>query len=100
MIEPASIESLKEAIESLHGGTAKFAQSVPVREEIEGAPVWQGVVHVFKLYGSSYSDRAFAWSSPMEGTTKRRIYAVLAIDPINTPTDAVRASIVADHRGG
>lgn len=38
MIEPASIESLKAAIEGLHGGTATFVQVVPVREELEGAP--------------------------------------------------------------
>lgn len=96
-LEPASIESLKEAIESMHGGTATFAQTVPVREQFRGAPVWRGVVHVFKLAGNDKATRAFAWSSPLEGVS-RRIYAVLAIPPINSPVDAVRASIVAENK--
>jgi hypothetical protein len=41
------IESeLKTAVESMHGGTATLAQSVPVREIFEGKTVWDGVVHV------------------------------------------------------
>lgn len=50
----------------MHGGTATFVQVVPVREEFEGAPVWEGVVHVFDLVGNPAATRAFAWSSPME----------------------------------
>ena len=98
MIEPASIESLKEAIEAMHGGTATFLQVVPVRERFEGAPVWEGVVHVFELDQGGFYRTAYAWSSPVEGSDKRRIYAVLAIPPINSPADAVRASIVAESR--
>ncbi|HEX3423738.1 MAG TPA: hypothetical protein VHS33_10110 [Sphingomicrobium sp.] len=94
MIEPVSIESLKEAIESMHGGTATFVQTVPVRERFEGATVWEGVVQVFSLADNNKADRAFAWSSPMEGVS-RQIYAVLAIPPITSPIEAVRASIVA-----
>jgi hypothetical protein len=100
VIEPASIESLKDAVEGLHGGTATFVQAVPVHEEFEGAPVWEGVVHVFELAGNDKAARAFAWSSPTEGNLTRRIYAVLAIPPINSPVDAVRASIVAAFRQG
>jgi hypothetical protein len=37
---------LKAAIESMHGGSATLAQSVPVRETFEGKTVWEGVVHV------------------------------------------------------
>jgi hypothetical protein len=97
MIEPASIETLKEAIESMHGGTATFVQAVPVREEFERATVWEGVVQVFDLTGNEKASCAFAWSSPTEGLS-RRIYAVLAIPPITSPIEAVRASIVAESR--
>jgi hypothetical protein len=82
----------------MHGGTATFAQAVPVREAFEGAPVWEGVVHVFELAGNDKATRAFAWSSPIDGSVSRRIYAVLAIPPINSPVEAVRAAIVADSR--
>lgn len=98
MIEPASIESLKEAIQAMHPGTASFVQAVPVREEFAGATIWEGVVHVFELVGNPKANRAYAWSSPIEGGNKRRFYAVLEIPPISSPADAVRAAIVADNR--
>jgi hypothetical protein len=94
----ADINDLKSAIENMHGGTATLAQSVPVREAFDGKPVWEGVVHVFDLAGHPTATRAYAWSSPVEGSTKRRFFAVLQTDRINSPTEAVRAAIVAEHR--
>jgi hypothetical protein len=92
------ISELKTAIESQHGGTAMLTQSVPVHETFEGKPVWEGVVHVFGLTGHPKATRAYAWSSPIEGSTKRRFFAVLHIPPIMSPLDAVRAAIVAERR--
>lgn len=93
-------DQLKAAIESQHGGTATLVQSIPIDERHSGKPVWQGVVHVFDLAGHPKATRAYAWSSPIEGSTKLRFFAVLQIPPINTPVDAVRAAIVAEHRKG
>lgn len=90
---------LKEAIESQHGGTATLAQSVPVIETFQGKRVWEGVVHVFDLAGHPKATRAYAWSSPIEGSTKRRFFAVLHMGAITGPVEAVRAAIVAEHRG-
>jgi hypothetical protein len=89
---------LREAIEQMHGGSAQFAQSVPVREIFEGKPVWEGVVHVFDLAGHPTATRAYAWSSPIEGSTKRRFFAVLHTDRINSPLEAVQAAIVQEVR--
>lgn len=97
MIEPVSIQSLKEAIERMQSGVATFAQTVPVWEGVEGLPAWEGVVHVFRLKGNDEAATAFAWSSPAEGIS-RHIHAVLAIAPIHSPGDAVRASIVERGR--
>lgn len=91
-------DQLKDAIEKMHGGTATLAQSVPVRESFDGKPVWQGAVHVFDLAGHPTATRAYAWSSPIEGSTKRRFFAVLHTERINSPIEAVRAAIVAEHR--
>jgi hypothetical protein len=44
------------------------------------------------------ADKCYTWSSPIEGSTKRRYYAVLYIPPIDSPEKAVRASIVHDHK--
>lgn len=93
-------DELKRAVESQHGGTATLVQSVPVSEMFQGKPVWEGIVHVFDLADHPKAKRAFAWSSPIEGSSKRRFFAVLQVPPINTPQDAVRAAIVAERRKG
>jgi hypothetical protein len=91
-------DQLKEAVERMHGGSAQLAQSVPVRETFEGQPVWEGVVHVFDLTGHPTTTRAYAWSSPIEGSMKRRFFAVLHTERTGSPAEAVRAAIVAEHR--
>jgi hypothetical protein len=60
--------------------------------------VWEGVVHVFHLAGDPTATRAYAWSSPIEGSAKRRFFAVLHTERINSPVEAVRAAIVAERR--
>jgi hypothetical protein len=92
-------DQLKQAVEGMHGGTATLAQSVPVRETFGDRPVWEGVVHVFDLTGHLTATRAYAWSSPIEGSTKRRFFAVLHTERIGSPVEAVRAAIVAEHKG-
>jgi hypothetical protein len=89
---------LRDAVQNMHGGTATLAQSVPVREAFDGRPVWEGVVHVFDLAGHPTATRAYAWSSPIEGSTKRRFFAVLHTERINSLLEAVRAAIVAEHK--
>jgi hypothetical protein len=91
-------EQLRQAIESQHGGQAMLAQSVPVKETFGGKTVWEGVVHVFDLTGHPTATRAYAWSSPIEGSDKRRFFAVLHQGPIRSPLEAVRAAIVTEHR--
>lgn len=98
MIEVSPTE-LAEAIERQHGGIATLAQSVPVKETFQGVTVWDGVVHVFDLTGNPQATRAYAWSSPVKGSDRRRFFAVLHIGAITSPVEAVRAAIVAEQRG-
>jgi hypothetical protein len=91
-------DQLKQAVEQMHGGSATLTQSVPVFVTFDGKPVWEGVVHVFDLTGHPTATRAYAWSSPIEGSTKRRFFAVLHTSRINSPPEAVRAAIVAEHK--
>src|SRR3954468_15262100 len=93
-------KQLRDAVQNMHGGTATLAQSVPVRETWQGRTVWEGVVHVFDLAGHPTATRAYAWSSPIDGSTKHRFFAALHTDRINSPLQAVRAAIVAGHREG
>lgn len=59
MIEVA-VDELKRAVESQHGCTATFAQSVPVREKFDGQTVWDGVVHIFTVHGNRKARKAYA----------------------------------------
>jgi hypothetical protein len=94
----ALFSDLKRAIETQHGGTATLIQSVPVKETHAGAVVWEGVVHVFDLAGHSTASRAYAWSSPIDGSDNRRFFAVLHQGPVTSPVEAVRAAIVAEEK--
>ena len=89
---------LKRAVESQHGCTATLAKSVPVKETFGGKTVWEGIVHVFKINDHPQANKAYAWSSPIEGSDKRRFFAVLHLPPITSPVEAVRAAIIAEQR--
>src|SRR6266852_5017107 len=91
-------DELKRAVENMHHCSAHLVQSVPIREKFERKVVWDGVIHVFDLVGHPTATRAYAWSSPIEGSTKRRFFAVLHTERINSPVEAVRAAIVAEQR--
>lgn len=93
-----NIEDLKKAVERLHECTAKFIRTVPVSETFQGQNVWQGIVYIFEIKKHPVATLCYAWSSPIEGSTKRRYYAVLHIPPIDSPEKAVKASIIQDHR--
>jgi hypothetical protein len=94
-----STAELKRAVESQHGCTATHMQSVPVKETFDDKTVWEGIVHVFRIHGHPKAQQAYAWSSPIEGSDKRRFFAVLHVPPITSPAAAVRAAIVAEQRG-
>jgi hypothetical protein len=65
---------------------------------LAGSVLWEGEVHHFALSGHPTADLAYAWSAPIEGSTKRRFFAVLCAMPVQSARDAVRAAIVAEHR--
>lgn len=92
------LKELKRAVEGLHGCTADFKESVAVKEVFEGQTAWEGSVQVFDLTGHPEADKCYAWSSPIEGSEKRKFYAVLNIPPVDSPEKAVRASIIQDFR--
>jgi hypothetical protein len=93
-----SATQLQQAVESQHGCKARLAQSVPVRERHGDATVWESVVHVFDLTGHPKATKAYAWSSPIEGSDKRRFFAVLHLPPVTSPIEAVRAAIIAESK--
>ena len=92
-----SLSNLKAAVERLHECNATHKESVSVREEHQGQVAWEGIIEVFDVDHPD-TDTCYAWSSPVEGSDRRKFYAVLKIPPINSPEAAVRASIIRDYR--
>jgi hypothetical protein len=83
-------------VERLHGCPAQLVRATPVAEAFEGRPAWHGVVHVFDLGGHRSADRCYAWSSRIEGSDRRRVFAVLQTPSIASPADAVHAAVLQE----
>jgi len=98
MNEPHA-NDLKLAVESQHGGTATFVQSVPVHVSRNSQTIWNGAVQVFNLRDCpSGAARAYAWTDNRADGT-RRVSTVLHVAPITGPREAVRAVIASRDRG-
>lgn len=85
----APIDDLRRAVEGLHACHASHRETVQVREDFRGQTVWDG---------HPTAKLAYAWSSPIEGSDRRKFYAGLHLPPVDSPEAAVRAAIVVDHR--
>lgn len=87
------LESFQRAIRAMHGADAELVSRDYVIETFEGDEVWRGEVLTFALAGNPDADRCFAWE------VGGRVTAVLAVGKIQTPQDAVQASILAEGDG-
>lgn len=92
------IDELKNAVERMHGCSATLLESVSVHEQFQGKTVWQGEVQVFALINHPSAERCYAWSSTVEGSEKRRFFAVLHRPPLSSALDPVRAAIIQEYR--
>jgi hypothetical protein len=54
------------------------------------------VAHVFDLAGDPTAAPAYAWSSQIEGSMKRRFFAVPHQPAVDYPQTVVRAAIIAE----
>lgn len=93
-----ALSALNDAVEAMHRCKARYRERAHLREEHEGHLVWEGDVFVFDLEGHPTASRCYAWSDPVEGTSRRRFFAVLHQPPVDSPEKAVRASIVQAYR--
>ena len=93
-----NIEVLEKAILDLHGCKSTWVESVPVKEVFQGQTVWEGIVQVFDLQGHPTATRCYAWSHELEGSIKRKFFAVLHQGKIDSPEKAVRAAIVSESQ--
>ena len=88
------IPSFEHAIQETHGAQARLLTRERVNERFQGEPVWKGEVLVFELIDHPTAARCYCWEVDGEVT------AVLKEPPVESPRDAVRASIMAEHQEG
>ena len=91
-------KALQRAILNLHGCKSTWVESIPVKEVFKGKIVWEGAVQVFDLQSHPKAKRCYAWSHELEGSKKRRFFAVLHQGVVDSPEKAVRAAIVHEHK--
>lgn len=86
------IDFLRDAFRRGYDVESEHVDSVPIRETFNGETVWEGVVDVFNLQGYNRAKIGYGWQYQDDyGDTQ---YAtVLAVPPVNSPLDAVRAFI-------
>jgi hypothetical protein len=94
-MDPATTRQLQHAIERLHGGKCRYVETVQLTDEGKGKPIWSQAVHVFSLEGHPTTTHAYVWAEPVGGVgPKQQFTAVLQEGPIESPLDAIRASII------
>jgi hypothetical protein len=89
---------LRQVIRDLHGLESEHVRSEPVHETLRGETVWDGTVEVFHVFGHPTATEAYAWAHETDAGGRRYV-AVLALPPVRSAVDAVRASIAAEARG-
>lgn len=92
-----SPDQLQQAVEGLHDCKTSLSAVVEVHERFDGQTVWHGIVHVFDLIGHPQAKVCYAWSSLVEGSERRKFYAILKLPPVGSPAEAVRASILSGN---
>ena len=91
-------EQLAAAFNAVHGCTADFLYTRPVKEICHGKTVWDSSVWVFKLTGHPTAHHGYAWGEPMGKGAGVDIITVLEIPPVDSPEMAVRAVLAARAR--
>ena len=91
------LKYIQEAIKSNFNCESNYIESVPIHETFQGKTVWKGIVEVFELVGHPQADLCFAWGHNTDDS-KSEYVTVLKLPPVDSPQDAVRASIVAESK--
>ena len=97
MVDDDDIGCCERALQDFHKCTPTYIESVPVQETLKDNTLWEGVVHVFRIRGRPKAEKAYAWTSLVEGSEELQYIAVLHEGRITSPADAVRAVIVREN---
>ena len=94
----SDLEVLAAAVEKMHGGKTTFERTEVVEERAGDLVVWKGSVSIFALSEHPTATLCYAWIVPADATHRERYVAVLHAGKIDSPAQAVRASLLAEAR--
>lgn len=86
---------LQRSIVQMHGASAQWVETVPVKEVFQGRTAWEGDVEVFTLSGHPRASQCYAWGARRDDNKGWDVTAVLAIPPVVSPQTAVKVAIAA-----
>jgi|HubBroStandDraft_4_1064222.scaffolds.fasta_scaffold648629_2 hypothetical protein len=73
--------------------------SVRVTEILEDDTVWDGIVEVFEIQGHPKAPIVYAWAqNTSQSEMPRRYFAILHLDPVDSPESAVRVALDQKRR--
>jgi len=93
-----NIDDIKNAVERMHNCKATYAEEVAVIEKEGDKTIWDNIVYIFDLTGHGKATQCYAWASPIGKSARYTYYTVLRIPPIDSPEQAIRASIANNSR--
>lgn len=82
------LETLKEAVQAMHGCPASHCATYYVSHLFNNKVVWEGDVEIFRLEGCK-AEKCYAWGWEENG--KLETVAVLEMPPVIGPEEAVMA---------
>lgn len=94
----SSVQKLRDVIRRVHGVDSEHVYSLPIKEEVGGQTVWEGVVEVFNLEDHSTASRVYAWMHQTDELGQPRHVTVLHLHPIKSARDAVKAAIAQEFK--
>jgi hypothetical protein len=91
------IQSLRDAIQKTHGCISRYIQTVPVKEESNGHPPWDGKVEVFDLAGHRLARQCYGWGHK-DDSGRWQYITILRIPPIDSPRQAVQSYLAGQQK--
>jgi hypothetical protein len=91
----SEIGKLQNAIKELHGCDSRHLGSIRVHDTFQDRMAWDGIVEVFFLIDHRHAKEAYAWPHKA-GNGETKYVAILAISPVESPSDAVRAYVTSE----
>jgi hypothetical protein len=89
----AAIDRLQKTILDLHGCDSRHLGSIRIKETFQDL-TWDGIVEIFFLINHPEVKEVYAWKNTADNETT----TILAISPIESASDAVRAYLASQFQ--